>query len=120
MIKGFEEYLGRKDLVHDKYISYYVNWVSSCYSYLNQPDDCLLATDQVQDFLKHISRTRADWQVKQAEAAIRSYIWLALSRKAQRIKQSPYSPFTTRSIPSLISLTLKLTSRPSFIPDSRR
>ncbi len=41
--------------------------------YLDQPDNCLLTSDQVQSYLNHISKSREDWQVKQAETSLRLY-----------------------------------------------
>ena len=73
MLGEFEKYLVRKATLNDKHIPFYVKWVSHCYSYLEQPDNCILSSDQIQDYLHHISRTREDWQVKQAETALRLY-----------------------------------------------
>jgi integron integrase len=42
----------------------------------------LLTSDQVQNYLNHISKTREDWQVQQAEAALRLYgYYLSSERK---------------------------------------
>src|SRR3990172_6371841 len=73
MMEGFEGYLVGKAFIQDKYIPYYIKWVSHCYAYLDLPDNCLLTPDQVQSYLNHISKTREDWQVQQAEAALRLY-----------------------------------------------
>ena len=73
MLEGFEEYLIRKAFIQEKYVPYYLKWVSYCYTFVNQPDNCLLTSDQVQSYLNHISKTREDWQVQQAETALRLY-----------------------------------------------
>ena len=56
-----------------KYVPYYMKWVSYCYSYLDQPDNFILTSDQIQSYLNHISKIREDWQVQQAEAALKLY-----------------------------------------------
>ncbi len=73
MLGEFGDYLARKARLNEKYIPYYINWVSYCYDFLNQPDNAPLTSDQLQNYLNHISRTREDWQVKQAETALRFY-----------------------------------------------
>ena len=73
MLGDFENYLVHKALIKDNYISFYIRWVSYCYSFLEMPDNIILTSDQVQSYLTHISKTRQDWQVKQAETALRLY-----------------------------------------------
>jgi integron integrase len=73
LLGGFEEYLISKAFIKDRYVPFYIKWVSYCYSFLQKPDNCLLTPAQLQSYLKSISKTREDWQVKQAEAALRLY-----------------------------------------------
>lgn len=72
MMEGFEEYLSRF-FIAEKYIPFYVKWVSYCYAFLEQSDTCLLTSEQMQSYLNYIAKSREDWQVKQAEAALRHY-----------------------------------------------
>ncbi len=85
MLEGFEDYLVTKVALNKKYVSYYLTWVSNCYSFLEEPDNSILTPDQVQSYLKHISKTREDWQVKQAETALRHYSYY-LSSEAGRVR----------------------------------
>ncbi len=64
-MEGFGDYLSSKAYIQDKYVPYYLKWVSHCYSFFEQPDSRLLTSDQIQSYLNHISQTREDWQVKQ-------------------------------------------------------
>jgi hypothetical protein len=73
MLGGFEAYLVRKAFIQEKYVPYYLRWVSWCYSFLDQPVNSSLSADQMQSYLKHISKTREDWQVQQAEKALTLY-----------------------------------------------
>ncbi len=73
VLRGFEKYLISKAFVKEKYIPFHMKWVAYCYLFLDQPDSCLLTDAQVKSYLNHISKTREDWQVKQAEEALRLY-----------------------------------------------
>jgi integron integrase len=73
MLEQFRTYLTDKAQVKDKYIPYYLKWVSDCYSFFNQPPENPLSNDQKQEFLKHISKRQEEWQVNQADYALRLY-----------------------------------------------
>jgi len=70
---NFQSFLVSKSSVNKKNASYYIRWVSSCYAFTNQPFSDVLTQTQKQDFLKHFAKTHEDWQVKQAETALRLY-----------------------------------------------
>jgi len=72
-LNEFQSYLVSKSAVNEKNVSYYVRWVSSCYAFTNQPLSDVLTQVQKQEFLKHFAKTHENWQVKQAEAALRLY-----------------------------------------------
>ncbi len=82
MLGDFAEYLTRKAFIQDKYVPYYVKWVSYCYSFFERPDNTPLTQDQVHHYLTHISKTKEDWQVRQAEAALRLYGYFLSSESA--------------------------------------
>ena len=65
---GFEKYLISKAFIKEKYVPFYLKWVLQCYSYFGLPATKLLSSDQLQNYLKHISKSREDWQVQQAAA----------------------------------------------------
>jgi len=73
MLEEFRTYLTHKARIKDKYIPYYLKWVSDCYLFFNQPPEHPLSNDQKQEFLKHISKTQEQWQVNQADYALRLY-----------------------------------------------
>ncbi len=56
-----------------KYIPHYIKWVSNCYSFLNIPSTTRINIDQKKQFLSHMAKTHEDWQVKQADTALRLY-----------------------------------------------
>ncbi len=81
MLLSFKEYLVQKALVREKYLPFYLRWVSECYSFLNESDSQVLNLEQKQNFLKHLSKTHEDWQVKQADNALRLYGYFLSSQQ---------------------------------------
>ena len=73
ILDEFKGYLKTKSAVNEKYVPYYARWVSSCYAFVNQSISEVLTQTQKQDFLKQFAKNHEDWQVKQAEAALRLY-----------------------------------------------
>ena len=70
MLEQFRTYLTEKARIKDKYIPYYIKWVSDCFSFLNQPPENPLSNDQKEEFLKQISKRQEEWQVNQASVHI--------------------------------------------------
>jgi integron integrase len=73
MIREFESYLSNKKHIKDKYVPYYMKWVSDCYSYLDESVESRLPADRIKTFLSHLSKNHEDWQVNQADYALRLY-----------------------------------------------
>jgi integron integrase len=73
MLEEFRAYLIHKARIKEKYIPFYIKWVSDCYAFFDLPSDHPLSNDQKEEFLKHISKRQEEWQVNQADYAIRLY-----------------------------------------------
>jgi len=71
MLSSFQSTLTKRALIKDKYVPYYVKWVSECYSFLDRPTCAILNQDCKQQFFRHLAKTSEDWQVKRAEQAWR-------------------------------------------------
>ncbi|BBO16950.1 integron integrase [Candidatus Brocadia pituitae] len=84
MHAAFKDYLTQKALVKDKYIPFYLKWVSDCCAFLNAVDSAIINSDQTNKFLKYLAKTHEDWQVRQAGNALRlySYYLSSLEKKA--------------------------------------
>jgi hypothetical protein len=80
MLSSFEDHLTQKALVKEKYVPFYMKWVSDCYAFLNIPDSMILNLEQKMQFLKNLVKTHEDWQVKQASNALRLYNFTSLLR----------------------------------------
>lgn len=89
MLSSFKDHLFQKALVKEKYVPFYLKWVSECYSFLNESDSQVLSLEQKQNFLKHLSKTHEDWQVKQADNALRLYSYFLTSQEINTSEGSP-------------------------------
>lgn len=73
MFERFQKYLSDNAHISSKYIPFYLKWISECYAFNNMPVEHRITAEQKQQFLAHLSKTREDWQVKQADYALRLY-----------------------------------------------
>jgi hypothetical protein len=83
MFARFEQFLVSNGSIAPMQIPYYVKWVTECYAACKSPVDKILAADQKKQYLEHLENTREEWQVKQAEQALRLYTFF-VSRYGQR------------------------------------
>ncbi len=73
MLQAFNQFLNDKERIPEKNAPYYVKWVSDCYRYFDKPETQLLTNDQNAKFLNHLAKKHEDWQVQQADRALRLY-----------------------------------------------
>lgn len=82
MLDNYHSYLLSEKAVKSTYVPYYVKWVVNCYSFLNIPDSVRINGDQKNQFLSHMAKSHEDWQVKQADNALRLFDYF-LSRQLE-------------------------------------
>jgi len=90
MLRDYEVFLTKKGPVKTQYIPYYLNWVSDCYGFLNQPLSNRLSGEQKKQFLSDMAKQHEDWQVKQADTALRLYDYFL----SQTISSETGKPFS--------------------------
>jgi len=73
VLANYEAFLTTKGAVKPQYIPCYLKWVSDCYVFLNEPLSNRLNSDQKKQFLSDMAKRYEDWQVKQADTALRLY-----------------------------------------------
>ena len=88
-MEKFQDYLLSKAHIKSSYVPYYIKWVSQCYGFLDESIRNIISPDHKQRFLKELSRNHQDWQVRQADYALRLYDF-SLSR-GERSKQGDSS-----------------------------
>ena len=75
ILRDYESFLTKKRNIRPPYIPYYVKWVADCYRFFNEPESKRVSADQRKQFLSQMARTHEEWQVKQADTALRGSLW---------------------------------------------
>lgn len=83
MLTEFKTNLTHKVLMKEKYVPCYLKWVAEGYAFLDRPNSEPLGHQGKQQFLHHLAKTHEDWQVKQAEHALRLYAYFLSSRQRE-------------------------------------
>ncbi|MBN1255608.1 MAG: integron integrase [Deltaproteobacteria bacterium] len=86
MITAFKEYLHRRASLKPAYIPYYLKWVSACYEFLDIDLSSRLMSEQKKQFLTHMTKRYEDWQVKQADTALRLFDYF-LSVEGRKVRK---------------------------------
>ncbi|MEW6602051.1 MAG: integron integrase [Nitrospirota bacterium] len=73
MLDSFKQFLSSKERIQDKYLPYYLRWVRECYRFLDLSESNAITNEQKTTFLKHLSKKHEDWQINQADNALRLY-----------------------------------------------
>ncbi len=73
MIEPFKQFLSLKGGVQSKYLPFYLRWVTDCYLFLDIPLSQFITNEQKSQFLKQLGKSHEDWQVNQADHALRLY-----------------------------------------------
>jgi hypothetical protein len=73
MLRDFETFLSKKGTVKTQYFPFYLKWVLDCYTFLNEPLPNRLGSEQRKQFLTHMAKRHEEWQVNQADTALRLY-----------------------------------------------
>ncbi len=71
-IQKFKKFLAQKGIA-SKNIPYYITWISKFFSFYEQPVTDRIDNKEKDKFLKHLSAKFEDWQVKQADFAIKLF-----------------------------------------------
>jgi hypothetical protein len=72
--------LSLKYNINDKYLPFYLRWVTEGYRFLDIPLSQSITNEQKSQFLKYLSKNHEDWQVNQADNAIRLYSYFLSSQ----------------------------------------
>ena len=71
--QSFSDYLARTVRAREKYVPYYLKWVGDCYTHFGRDPVQTIEPHERDEFLKALARNHEDWQVNQAEYALRLY-----------------------------------------------
>jgi integron integrase len=110
MLELFTRFLIEKERVPEKNIPYYLKRVADCYRFFDLPNTLTLDNDQQARFLKHISKHAEDWQVQQADRALRLYGYF-LSQRTDGGDDVPKVSSNWRGIEQKLREALRLRHR---------
>jgi integron integrase len=74
-MEDFKAFLIAKQFIPDKKVPYYLMWVSRFYSFCNRGVDETLSKNDVDAFIKHLTKSCEEWQVNQAKEAIELFFF---------------------------------------------
>jgi len=90
-LQSFEHYLRNRVQLKEKYIPFYLRWVKRAYEQLKASFEESLTGQQAKSFLQELSHTHRDWQIRQAEDALRHYTYFISGRQ----KKNDFIPVNT-------------------------
>jgi integron integrase len=81
-MNGFRNYLFSKGIANDKSINFYQMWVSKYLDFKRLRDENDQEIDDIDKFINMLSENYADWQLNQANEAVRAYFLYKAREKA--------------------------------------
>jgi len=87
-MEQFKSYLITSKLTDEKKAGFYLSWVTRFFEFCNKNPEDSAAQQEIEPFLKYLSRNREDWQVKQASDAIQLYQYYKERKKTENIKEN--------------------------------
>ena len=111
MLSDFRKYLAAQPSINGKYIPFYLKWVSDCYAYLDRPAAQRISPEQKKQFLKYASRRYEDWQVAQADYAIRLYSYFLSRSEKSEVQDGKGARVDWRAIEARTRKALRLRHR---------
>jgi len=84
----FESYLRSGLSIPEKRRKFYLAWVSGLFAFHNKGPMAEISTDEIEAYLRRLSKSREEWQVKQAKEAIDLFLFFRRKRLRQPSKKS--------------------------------
>jgi integron integrase len=87
-MEQFKSYLISSRLTDENRAGFYLSWITRFFESCNKNPEDSVTQEEIERFLKYLSRNREDWQVKQASEAIQLYQYYKERKKTEKIKES--------------------------------
>ncbi len=84
MMEEYRKFLEKSGQVKINSIPYFIGWVRKCYSFLGKKFDQKVTNDEKNRFLKFLSRNHENWQVNQANLAVKFYNFFLSAREKSK------------------------------------
>jgi len=73
MLNEFQAELSADKTLNPKHIPHHLRWISSCYAFFRLSSTERLSLEQIQQYLSQLGTSHEEWQIKQADQALRRY-----------------------------------------------
>lgn len=110
-MKNFKQYLLAKRIVPENQVPYYISWVSKFYAFHNKLPPEPVSREDINSYLGYLSKKHEEWQVKQAENAIRLHLYYAKKKPALPDNRSMESDNQWKSAVDTMRRMLRLKQR---------
>jgi site-specific recombinase XerD len=80
-VERFKSYLLSRRLIDERKAGFYLYWITKFYAFCKKSPEDSTSTEDIERFLKHLSKSREEWQVKQASEAIQLYLFYKNHKK---------------------------------------
>ena len=111
MLDAFKQFLSTKERLPEKNLHYYLKWVSDCYRYFDITEKQPLSNEQIAKFLNHIAKRYENWQVQQADRALKLYGYFLSRSLSNSVGTAAVLPSDWQKIEKKLSEALKLRHR---------
>ncbi|MEA2081998.1 MAG: integron integrase [Elusimicrobiota bacterium] len=108
-MKKFENYLRETRIVAENQVPYYVTWVSKFYAFLGKKMNDAVLPGEIDRFIKNTGKYREDWQIKQADDAIRLFLYFLSKKKGEQAPENSEAEWKTAA--ELMKKILRLRHR---------
>jgi integron integrase len=110
-MEQFKSYLISSKLTDEKKAVFYLSWVTRFFKFYNKSPEDSVTHEEIERFLKYLSRNCEDWQVKQASQAIQLYQYYRERKKTEKITESLESNAQWKLIAESMHKIFRLTHR---------
>jgi len=73
-VEHFRSCLLSKRIVPEKKLGYYLSWITQFYAFYDKSPCDDVPHEEIDGFLRHLMKSREDWQISQANEATHLYI----------------------------------------------
>jgi len=111
LLEQFKSYLLSRRLIDEKKAGFYLSWVTLFYEFCDKDPEDSITEEDIERYLKHLSRSREEWQVNQAFEAINLYQFYKDRENTVHIKEGLAVSAQWKSVSESMHKILRLMHR---------
>ena len=110
-MEQFKSYLLSKNLTDEKKVGFYLSWVTRFNEFCNKKPEDSITEEEIERYLKHLSKSREEWQVRQASEAINLYQFFKNRKNTEHSKAGLEESAQWKSVAEEMHKILRLLHR---------